>query len=742
MKKILAAFLLSCVSMYIFAAAENIYNGFNASEANAQLNTIQTQLTKKKLTYEQLYNSVQLLQSLQKDAISCIQNGKEKLQQIDELVNNREITSILLKEQDIRYRHLMADRVKYVKAMTECILFNYHTAQTLSDIDATMAKTRVSTLLARSAPVWREFNPKIFFNLHLNKQTLFRVSGIGHLHEVDLLLLAGILLTGFLLNFVFCFIILPKIKHKIPQLYHSLKNSELSLILALALADLYLHKLLAAIQPTPTLLLFFNACFVYAAVASLLKFFLYLKIQFSNFSTSFINTIYLRSMLFATILWIGYCGTLLIRQQWVIPQLLNIRFIVFITLISLSFGWLMWLIFKFPLFESKAHWVKPIKTLLIFLFMFMIVMAWLGYSNFAMYFIPNVILTLLIFFVLWKITLALGRLFHYLNDPGRPASEKFHAWLGLKPTQMLSEVFVIRLLLNFAVFVLSIFFLLKIWGVSQYNIDILRNFYLHGGSVYGIYITPVNIVRAAMLFCVFIMLGRALSTYVAGRSAFKKEKYRQDNIATLINYVVFTISLLIALFIAGANFTSLTVIAGALSIGIGFGLQYIASDLVSGILLLLHRPVVPGDRVEIENNEGYIKKIRLLSTQIRTLHHADVIIPNSNLVNKSVTNYTYRENKISRLKSQIILDSNSDLELAKTILLNVVKNNKKVIQEAPYEPRVLFELRPSPDRLHVLIDLLYYVKNVAYKQSVSSEINFEILKALKENNLCPGQNSH
>ncbi|WP_019215701.1 hypothetical protein [Legionella tunisiensis] len=91
------------------------------------------------------------------------------------------------------------------------------------------------------------------------------------------------------------------------------------------------------------------------------------------------------------------------------------------------------------------------------------------------------------------------------------------------------------------------------------------------------------------------------------------------------------------------------------------------------------------------------------------------------------------------MNSQIILDSNTDFELAKQLLLEVVKNNPNVIQEPPNQPVVLFELTPSHNVLYIVIDLWYFIKNVDLKQLVSSEINYAIVKALKDNNLCPGQ---
>ncbi|CEK11375.1 mechanosensitive ion channel family protein [Legionella hackeliae] len=749
MQKILftAIFLvLSFFAKGIWASTTlQIYNGFDIHNATIELENIEQELSKKNLNYEQLYSTVKLINDLQDQASNCVDDGKEQLKKLNELLNNNEIASTLSHQNDARYHELIADKQLHVKAIADCVFFNYQAQEILNKINAMMGNTPMFNLLNRSPPVWEDFNPKLFFRIAFSRDKFTHMSGFNKLSSAQKATTVMILFICF-----FMALIVQKIISTFKGSFHnklvnnlltSLTKSGLFFLLVLIGPIIYLYSLLGNETPKPTLLLASNAILYYAFTLILIRFFVILFRQYANDSDKrLLSDIYLRGIVFVTFLLWGRLATIALQDQWIPPALLRFRFVVFCTLLILSFGWFSWLIFRLPFFKEKMSpsSLRNIKFSLAGIYFFTIVTAWIGYSNFAIYFIPNVVTTLVILFIVWKVSYYFGYLFALLNNPGQPASEKIHRWLGIKSTQTLTELLVIRIILNTGFIVFSLFLLMKVWGISQYHMDYLKTWYFQGGYVYGIYLWPVRFVRAAIAFCLLLMVGRALSTFVARHSAFKREKYRQDNIATLINYSAFSIAAIIALLIAGINFTSLAVIAGALSIGIGFGLQYLASDFVSGIILLIHKPVAPGDRVIIDGTEGYIKKIRLLSTQITTLTNADVIIPNSHLINKSVTNYTYRENKICRVNSQVILDSNGDLGLAEKVLLGVVKDHPSVVQEMPYTPTVSYELVPSKDNLHVTMELWYYIKNIDLKQDVSSEVNFNIVKALKEHNLCPG----
>lgn len=738
-------FFLSVVG---FAYSKNAhYNQFDAQRAVIKIDEIGQQLSVRTFSYEELYGTVKLIKSLQEQATECVNNGKIQLQNIDDLLKNNAISSELTKDQDIRYQYLINKRTINAKITAECVFFNYRSQEILNEINARMSHTHLSTLLTRTAPIWSLLDRQLFFSVHINKDIFYRYSGIDKLSNADLIMLALILIAGITCTFFL---------HRKPTANKTPKNSvikysiiktfseDLPFLAPIFFAALYLHWVLFNVNPTPGITLLFDGLLAYLLIITLIRLCLTLMTQYSPALTeNLARDILKRFTVLLTLLLLGYISVIFLKGQWLPPPLLHFRFTVFITMLNLATWWLSWLIFQIPFFKRK-HSLPLLtisKILLAEVFIFTIIMAWFGYNDFAIYFIPNMLASVLVIAIVVKGTHLLSSIYYVLDDPNSSFSKKMHAWMGLSSRKKLIELLAIRFILSAGLIVFSMFILMKIWGVSQYYIDQWKGVYLSGFSIYDFNIWPQRIVRGILIFCLIVMIGRGLSTYVGKSRSFKGETYRQDTIATLVTYTIFAFAVFIALLIAGIDFSSLALIAGALSIGIGFGLQHLASDLVSGIILLIRKPVAPGDLVVIDDTEGYIKKIRLLSTQITTLSHADVIIPNSNLINKSFTNYTFHNNKICRMGSQIILDSNTDLELAKQLLIDVANNNPHIMKEPPYNPTVGFSLTPAHNNLFVLIDLWYFIKNVDLKETISSDINFAIITALKEHGMCPGQKS-
>jgi len=204
------------------------------------------------------------------------------------------------------------------------------------------------------------------------------------------------------------------------------------------------------------------------------------------------------------------------------------------------------------------------------------------------------------------------------------------------------------------------------------------------------------------------------------------EKGVRVSIARLVHYVFIFIGFLLALLALGFEFTKLTIMLSALGIGIGFGLQSIVNNLVSGLILLFERPVRVGDIIELGEKWAEIKKIGLRATTVQTFDQADVIIPNADLVTNQVINWTLSNRRV-RLIIPVGVAYGSDISLVMETLLASAKEESK-IAKAP-APQVLF-LKFGESALE--FELRVWVLDAEERLTVKSELHQEIDRRFRE----------
>jgi len=161
----------------------------------------------------------------------------------------------------------------------------------------------------------------------------------------------------------------------------------------------------------------------------------------------------------------------------------------------------------------------------------------------------------------------------------------------------------------------------------------------------------------------------------------------QESIATISTYMIWLFGILVALSVLGVSATSLTVAFGALGIGLGFGLQAIFNNFLSGLILLFERPIQTGDAVEINGVWGVVKKINVRATIVQTWDNASLIIPNSEFISSQVTNWSFKDLSLRRTIT-VGVAYGSDTRLVRDTLLEIARKTPKVLRTP--EPDVLF----------------------------------------------------
>lgn len=152
------------------------------------------------------------------------------------------------------------------------------------------------------------------------------------------------------------------------------------------------------------------------------------------------------------------------------------------------------------------------------------------------------------------------------------------------------------------------------------------------------------------------------------------------SVATLFGYITFAIAAMIGLSAAGLDLSKIAIVAGALSVGIGFGLQNIVNNFVSGLILLFERPVRVGDYVRVGGAEGFVRRIRIRATELESWDRISIIVPNSVLLSSNVENFQLR-NSLGRAVVRLPLPLGSPVDTVRERLLQVAQTHPRVIQE-------------------------------------------------------------
>lgn len=249
--------------------------------------------------------------------------------------------------------------------------------------------------------------------------------------------------------------------------------------------------------------------------------------------------------------------------------------------------------------------------------------------------------------------------------------------------------------------------------------------------VNGVPITVSSVFIFLLLITFFIILGVLVRRLFTHRllKKFKIDHGTSYTLSRISQYLVIAVGVLVTFNFLGINLSSLTVIFGLLSVGIGFGLQNITSNFISGLIILFERPISVGDRVIVNNIEGDVTEINIRSTMVRTANNISIIVPNSAFVSEDVVNYSHGDPSY-RLDIDVGAAYNSDLDDVLKALKEVADNSTSVM------------VHPEPE-VHLLsfgdsawnMQLRTWIADVKHHPKVRNELNQAIVRSFRKYNI-------
>jgi potassium efflux system protein len=266
------------------------------------------------------------------------------------------------------------------------------------------------------------------------------------------------------------------------------------------------------------------------------------------------------------------------------------------------------------------------------------------------------------------------------------------------------------------------------WGVGSTDLFGWLRLPVTGFEIGGITISPVGVLSAIALVAVGFALTHAVQRWL-DRDLLPKTRMDEGlkaSINTGVGYLGTIAIIMVALAYLGFSLDRLAIVAGALSVGIGFGLQAVISNFVSGVILLAERPIKAGDWIVIGSDQGNVRRISVRSTEIELFDRSTLIVPNSDFITKSVKNVTHGAPN-GRVQIDLAVSSAVDPEEVKRVAIETAKAHSSVL--AFPEPQILFTSLGKADNA---FSLFCNVPSPRQAASVKSDLNFALVKAFAD----------
>jgi small-conductance mechanosensitive channel len=393
-----------------------------------------------------------------------------------------------------------------------------------------------------------------------------------------------------------------------------------------------------------------------------------------------------------------------------------------------------WLVALVGKLSQVARSGRGLRLVLTLVMLAVIVSEILGYRNLSWFVLGGVLGSLAAVAGYWLVSTVLREALDGLDAGTNVWHQKIRTGLALDPDESVPGLLWIRLVVTILLWVGMAAALLRVWGLTDTGSALLFEYLVDGFTVGGLQVVPSKVLLGLLIFALVLAVSRwvrdNLDRQVAART--RLEPGAREALVTITGYVGAVIAILVGISLAGFSLQNLAIIAGALSLGIGFGLQNVVNNFVSGLIMLFERPVRPGDWVVVGGTEGYVKRISVRATEIQTFDRSDVIVPNSEFISNQVTNWTLRD-AFGRLTARVGVAYGSDTDKVRELLLQVAREHPQVVQHGLVSPpKVVF--REFGDS-SLNFELRCFVRDINLRLDVLSDLNFAIDRCFRANGI-------
>ena len=376
-------------------------------------------------------------------------------------------------------------------------------------------------------------------------------------------------------------------------------------------------------------------------------------------------------------------------------------------------------------------WWSIVRLLLSVAVLSAILFALLGYAALAAHLHNAIFTTSLLIAIVVLAHRLVGDLLEEAAAPDTPPGRWVRHRLGLAPDSTLRGQHLLMLVVDLFLLLLLAVGIPAAWSVDTDAILEGAGQLMRGVKVGNVTISLGNVGMALLAFAICIVIARVVRTVVRDRvlPTVDAPLPLRQSIDAGLNYVGVLLALVIGIGVLGVDFTNLAIVLGALSVGIGLGLQNIANNVISGVILLVERPIKAGDWVNVAGHEGFIRRINIRATEMETFQRTHVIMPNSMFLQNPVVNRTYADTS-SRVEIKLTVALSTDVAMMQAVLREAALGHPRVLRVPA--PIVRFE-RITPAGLD--FELFVFVSRLEDRLVVTNDLNQAILAKMIESGI-------
>ncbi len=376
-------------------------------------------------------------------------------------------------------------------------------------------------------------------------------------------------------------------------------------------------------------------------------------------------------------------------------------------------------------------WWSIARLLLSVLVLSAIPFALLGYATLAAHLHNAIFSTALMITIVVLAHRLMADLLEEAAAPDTPPGRWVRHRLGLAPDSTLRGQHLLMLVFDLFLVLLLAVGIPAAWSVDTDAIVDGAGQLMRGVKVGGVTISLGNVGMAIVAFAVCLVIARLVRTIVRDRvlPTVDAPMPLRQSIDAGLNYVGVLLALVIGIGVLGVDFTNLAIVLGALSVGIGLGLQNIANNVISGVILLVERPIKAGDWVNVAGHEGFVRRINIRATEMETFQRTHVIMPNSMFLQNPVVNRTYADTS-SRVEIKLTVGLATDVATMEALLREAALGHPRVLRVPA--PIVRFE-RITPSGLD--FELFVFVSRLEDRLVVTNDLNQAILAKMIESGI-------